>query len=97
VLRGEGTWGGAGRRGDELSVLAAARVVRARRERVSPWVVLLRLMSRADGLKWQVGCPARHRAEKLLCNGKQGKVGQGKARLGKARETHAAVHMRFPI
>ena len=41
------------------------------------------------------GDPARHRAEKLLCNGKQGKVGQGKARLGKARETHAAAHMRF--
>ena len=34
VLRGEGTRGGAGRRGDELSVLAAARVVRARCERV---------------------------------------------------------------
>jgi hypothetical protein len=32
VLRGEGTRGGAGRRGNELSVLAAARVVRARKE-----------------------------------------------------------------
>lgn len=32
------------------------------------------------------GDPARHRAEKLLCNGKQGKVGQGKARLGKVRK-----------
>lgn len=28
------------------------------------------------------GDPARHRAEKLLCNGKQGKARKGKVRKG---------------
>lgn len=74
-------------------MLAAAWVVRARRESVSRWVVPLRL-SRADGLKLQVGSPAWHRAEKLLCNRKQGKVGQSKARSGKAREIKMRITRR---